>query len=304
MRSSPPAPIVRELALLLALSTCWGASYTFIRIGVETIPPVTLIAARTLIAGLLLLGIARWRGLHLPRDGRTWTAFLLQAVLNSVLPFTLIAWAEQTVNAALATVLNATSPLFAVLLAVLARGPEAATARQWTGVACGMLGTCCIVGMEAWQSAGHGTWVQLAIVAASLCYAVAALFGQRFSGMDPVLPAAGSLLCGAAVLLPLSLLCDRPWALVPSRSSLLALLALAVFSTALALVLYFRLLRTLGSVGTTAQAYLRVPIGVGIGVVLLGERLQPAAWMGVALVVAGVAAMALPRHWKWPRGNA
>ncbi len=111
MRSSPPAPIVRELALLLALSTCWGGSYTFIRIGVETIPPVTLIAARTLVAGLLLLGIARGRGLHLPRDGRTWTAFLLQAVLNSVVPFTLIAWAEQTVNAALATVLNATSPL-------------------------------------------------------------------------------------------------------------------------------------------------------------------------------------------------
>lgn len=294
MPSSPPAPIVRELAVLLALSTCWGASYTFIRIGVETIPPVTLIAARTLIAGLLLLGIALWRGLHLPRDGRTWTAFLLQAALNSVVPFTLIAWAEQTVDAGLATVLNATSPLFAVLLAALARRHQAATARQWMGVACGLLGTCCIVGIEAWQGLGHGTWAQLAIVAASACYGAASLFGRRFSGMDPVLPAAGSLLCGAAVLLPLSLLCERPWTIAPSPASLLALLALSVLSTALALALYFRLLRTLGSVGTTAQAYLRVPIGVGIGVVFLGERLQPAAWIGVGCVVAGVAAMALP----------
>ncbi|AVS96325.1 DMT family transporter [Paracidovorax avenae] len=305
MRSSPTAPFVRELALLLTLSTCWGASYTFIRIGVETIPPLTLIAARTLIAGLLLLGIARWRGLHLPRDGRTWTAFLVQAALNSVVPFTLIAWAEQTVDAALATVLNATSPLFAVLLAVLARGPEAATTRQWAGVACGLLGTFCIVGLEAWQGFGHGALAQFAIVGASLCYAAAALFGRRFSSMDPVLPAAGSLLCGAAVLLPLSLLCERPWTIAPSRASLLALLALAVFSTAIALALYFRLLRTLGSVGTTAQAYLRVPIGVGIGVVFLGERLQPSAWIGVGCVVAGVVAMALPRRsWKWPRGNA
>src|SRR5690349_17238726 len=104
---------IRELALLLALSGLWGASYTFIRIGVETIPPVTLIAARTLIAGLTLGAVLRWRGIAWPTDRDSWRRFLIQAGLNSVVPFTLIAWAERTTDAGLATVLNSTSPIFA-----------------------------------------------------------------------------------------------------------------------------------------------------------------------------------------------
>jgi drug/metabolite transporter (DMT)-like permease len=107
-------------------------------------------------------------------------------------------------------------------------------------------------------------------------------------------PAAGSLLSGAAILIPLSLAVEQPWTLTPSTSSLLALLALAVFSTALAFVIYFRLIQTLGSVGTTAQAYLRVPIGVGLGVLFLGERPSTTAWIGLACVVIGVAAMTIP----------
>jgi drug/metabolite transporter (DMT)-like permease len=107
-------------------------------------------------------------------------------------------------------------------------------------------------------------------------------------------PAAGSLLCGAAILIPVSVLVDRPWTLAPSSDSVLALLGLAVFSTALAFVIYFRLIQTLGSVGTTAQAYLRVPIGVGIGVLFLGESLTSTAWIGLGCVVIGVAAMAIP----------
>jgi drug/metabolite transporter (DMT)-like permease len=107
-------------------------------------------------------------------------------------------------------------------------------------------------------------------------------------------PAAGSLLCGAAILVPLSLVIDRPWTLAPSASSILALLGLAVFSTALAFVIYFRLIQTLGPVGTTSQAYLRVPIGVAIGVLFLGESLTPTAWIGLGCVVVGVAAMTIP----------
>jgi drug/metabolite transporter (DMT)-like permease len=107
-------------------------------------------------------------------------------------------------------------------------------------------------------------------------------------------PAAGSLLCGAAMLVPASLVVDRPWTLAPSASSILALFGLAVFSTALAFVIYFRLIQTLGSVGTTSQAYLRVPIGVAIGVLFLGESLSPSAWIGLGCVVIGVAAMTIP----------
>jgi drug/metabolite transporter (DMT)-like permease len=293
--------IAAELALLLALSTLWGASYTFIKIGVETIPPVTLIAARTLLAGAILVALIRLRGLKLPSDRPTWRRFLFQSCLNSVVPFTLIAWAEQTTDAGLATILNSTSPIFAFLLTVLITRHEPVTGRKLLGVSAGLVGTCLIIGVEALSGLGRELWAQLAIVTATICYAGAAIFGKNFKGLDPMMPAAGSLVCGAAILVPFSLVVDRPWALTPSAASVFALVALAVFSTALALVIYFRLVQTLGSVGTTAQAYLRVPIGVAIGVRCLGERLTGTAWLGLAFVVAGVIAMTLPAR-KHDRG--
>jgi drug/metabolite transporter (DMT)-like permease len=283
-----------ELALLLALATVWGASYTFIKIGVATIPPVTLIAARTLIAGCILLAIIRWRGLSLPRDPAVWRRFLIQACLNSVIPFTLIAWAEQTVDAGLATILNSTSPIFAFLLTVAMTRHEPVSARKLFGVAAGVCGICLIIGVQALDGLGRELWAQFAIVAATVCYAVAAIFGRSFKGLDPIMPAAGSLLCGAAILVPISLFADRPWTLAPSPQSVAALLGLSVISTALAFVIYFRLVHTLGSVGTTAQAYLRVPIGVAIGVVFLGETLTSTAWAGLVCVIIGVAAMTIP----------
>jgi len=286
--------LAKELALLLALSTLWGASYTFIRIGVATIPPLTLIAARTLIAGLILMAILRLRGLELPKSREVWGRFLVQACLNSVIPFTLIAWAEQTIDAGLATILNSTSPIFAFLLAVLITRHEAVTGRKLLGVLAGLIGTCLIVGTEALAGIGHQLWAQIAIVAATLCYAGAALFGRNFKGLDPMMPAAGSLICGAVILLPISLMVDRPWTLHPSASSVFALIGLSVFSTALAFVIYFRLVQTLGAVGTTAQAYMRVPIGVAIGVLFLDEKLGQTAWIGLICVVIGVIAMTWP----------
>jgi drug/metabolite transporter (DMT)-like permease len=283
-----------ELLLLLGLATLWAASYTFIKIGVATIPPVTLIAARTLIAGAILVLVLRSRGLSLPRDAAVWGRFLFQACLNSVIPFTLIAWAERTVDAGLATILNSTSPIFAFLLTAIITRHEALTGRKLFGIAAGIVGTCLIVGVQAFNGLGQELWAQLAIVAATVCYAGAAIFGRGFKGLDPIMPAAGSMICGAALLIPVSLVVDRPWTLAPSTESVLALLGLSVFSTALAFVIYFRLLQTLGSVGTTAQAYLRVPIGVAIGVVFLGESLTPSAWAGLICVIIGVAAMTIP----------
>lgn len=283
-----------DLLLLLTLATLWGASYTLIKVGVETISPVTFIAVRTLVAGLILVAALRLRGLKLPTDRQTWTLFTVQACLNSAVPFTLIAWAEQTTDAGLATILSSTTPIFAFLLTALITRHESVSAAKLFGVAAGIVGICLIVGMEALAGSGENLWAQLAIVAATICYAAAAIFGKNFKGLDPMMPAAGSLIAGAAILIPVSLVVDRPWTLTPSTDSMLALLALAVFSTALAFVIYFRLVQTLGSVGTTAQAYLRVPIGVGIGVVFLGETLASTAWLGLACVVTGVIAMTLP----------
>ncbi|MBW9056244.1 DMT family transporter [Rhizobium mesosinicum] len=286
--------MTRELGLLLVLSTLWGASYTFIKIGVETIPPVTLVAARTLIAGLLLFAVIRWRGLKLPRDRQTWTYFLVQACLNSVLPFTLIAWAERMTDAGLAAILNSTTPIFAFLITALITRHEALTGRKLFGVTAGLIGTALIMGVGALASIGQALSAQLAIVAATVSYAGAAVFGRNFRGLDPIMPAAGSLLSGAVILIPTSIAVDHPWTLSPSLYSILALLALAVFSTALAFVIYFRLVQTLGSVGATAQAYLRVPIAVAIGMLFLGETLSSTAGLGLACVMAGVIAMTLP----------
>ena len=286
--------IAGELLLLLLLATLWGGSYTFIKLGVATIPPITLIAARTSIAGALLLLIMRGRGLQLPSDAATWRRFLFQAVLNGVIPWTLIAWAERSVDAGLATILNSTSPIFTFFLTLAIAHQETPGFRKLFGVAAGMAGICLIVGVQAFQGLGEQLVAQIAIVVATICYAGAAVFGRGFKGLDPMAPAAGSLLCGAAILLPIGIAVERPWTLAPSTSSMLALLALALFSTAFAFVIYFRLIQTLGSVGTTAQAYLRVPIGVALGVLLLGENLSATAWIGLACVVVGVAAMTIP----------
>jgi drug/metabolite transporter (DMT)-like permease len=293
-----------ELMLLLVLATLWGASYTFIRVGVATIPPITLISGRTLIAGLLLLVIMRWRGVKLPRDAATWRRFLFQACLNSVIPWTMIAWGERSLDAGLATILNSTSPIFTFFLTLAITRHEALSSRKLIGVVAGMAGICLIVGMQALTGLGEQLTAQIVTVLAAACYAGAAIFSRGFKGLDPIVPAAGSLLCGAAVLIPISLVVEQPWTLAPSANSMLALLGLAVFSTAFAFVIYFRLIQTLGSVGTTAQAYLRVPIGVALGVLFLGERLSTTAWIGLGCVVIGVAAMTIPARKPKPVGEA
>jgi len=202
--------LARELALLLLLATLWGASYTFIKLGVATIAPITLIAARTAIAGLLLVAIMRWRGVRLPRDGATWRRFLLQACLNSVIPWTLLAWGERSVDAGLATILNSASPIFTFLLTAALTRHEAASPRKLVGVVAGMTGICLIVGVDAFGAIGEGLVAELAIVVATLCYACAAIFGRNFKGLDPMAPAAGSLLAGAAFLIPASLVLRVP----------------------------------------------------------------------------------------------
>jgi len=282
-----------ELLLLLLLATLWGASYTFIKLGVASIPPVTFIAARTTIAAVSLLAVLRWRGVRMPADVVLWRRFLFQACLNSVIPFTLIAWAEQSVDAGLATILNSSAPIFAFILTICLAHQQSATGRQLFGVISGLIGICLIVGVQALSGIGRELTAELAIIAATVCYAGAAIFGRSFQELDPMLPAAGSLLCGAIVLIPISVVVDHPWTLVPSGRSILGLLCLSIFSTALAFTIYFRLIRTLGSVGVTSQAYLRVPIGVAIGIVFLGEKLTPATLLGLVCVIVGVAAMTI-----------
>jgi drug/metabolite transporter (DMT)-like permease len=286
-----PSPSSIDYALLAALSTLWGASYLLIRVGVATIPPLTLIAARTLIAGALLMTWIFARGIPLPRDPALWRRFVVQSLLNSVVPFTLIAWAERSVEAGVATILNSASPVFAFVASLFIKGDEPGTLRKLAGVGAGLAGISLVVGPSVLNDLGKEALPQLAIIVATICYAGAAIYGRSFEGLSPAVPAAGSMLVGTLLLIPASVVVDRPWTLAPSYASLMAVLALAVFSTALAFVIYFRLIQTIGAVATTAQAYLRVPIGVGLSIIFLGESLAPTAWAGLVFVVTGVAAM-------------
>jgi drug/metabolite transporter (DMT)-like permease len=292
-RSAPPISLAQELSLLVTLAAIWATSYTFIKIGVATIPPLTLIATRTLIAGLILFALIRMRGIAMPWDRVSWGRFAFQALMNSAVPFTLIAWAERTVDADLAVILNSTTPIFTFLITLFITRHERVTLRTGFGVAVGLAGVTLIVGVGALSGLGRDLLAQLAIVLATVLYAGAAIYGRTFKGVDAMVPAAGSLLAGAAMLVPLSLAVDRPWTLHPSDAGLLALLCLAVFSTAIPFVLYFRLMQTLGPVRATSQAFLRVPFGVAIGSLALGETLSWTSWIGFACVIMGVGAMTL-----------
>jgi drug/metabolite transporter (DMT)-like permease len=278
-----------ELALLGVLALLWGSSFAIIRVGIETIPPITLIGLRCILAATALYAVLRLRGVAVPRDATSWRAFALQAMLATVTPFVLIAWGSQQVPSGLAIILASTSPIFAFLLGFLFRRTERPSLLKGLGTGFGIAGVALIVGH---QGMAGGSWPHmLALVVSGLLFALSGYTGRSFSGMDPMLPALGSQLCGLVLLLPGAVLLERPWAIEPSTNSLIALLALALLCTALASVIWFRLLRTLGVVATTSQAYLRLPLGAGIGVVFLGESFPPVAVGGLVLVMAGVAMM-------------
>ena len=276
------------------LALLWGASFPIIKVAVETIPPLTVAAIRALVGGLLLLALLGPRVTVWWREARDGDFFLSQALLNVVLPWTLVAWASRIIEAGLTTVLNSLSPIFIFLITWAVTRHEPATLRKFVGVSLGIAGVVVIVGPSALGGLGSHLAAELACVAGSLSYGVAAVVGRRYDRLPALVPAAGSVLTGAAILVPLAAFFDG-WPAGASTRSLLAVLALGVLSTGVAFVVYFRLLATIGSIATASQAYLRIVIGVGLSVLLLGERPQPSHWIGLALVLAGVVAMTLRR---------
>jgi len=283
-----------EIALLGLLALLWGSSYLFIKVAVATIPPVTLIAGRVTIAGLFLLGVMWGQGARLPADRRTWRLLLTQAFFTSIGPWTLVAWGQQYVDSSLAGVLNSTSPIFVFLITVLVTRHEVVSGRKLAGALLGIAGVVLIVGVDALRGLGQAVVAQLAVLFAALLYGVAAIHGKRFAHISPTVTAAGTMLCAAAILVPLSVLVERPWTLNPSMMSLLAAGALAIFCTGGALLLYFRLLRTLGSMGVASQAYLRAGVSVMLGVIVLGEHVTVVIGLGLLATILGVAAINLP----------
>ncbi len=277
-----------ELALLGLLALLWGASYLFIELALEGLPPVTLIAVRIGVACLFLVAVVALRGERLPRDRRSWGRLFVQSVLNASGAWLLLAWGQGRIDGAVAAVLNSTSPLWVTLLALLFVPSERATPGRALGVALGFGGVLLIVGREASVNWGEGVAGQLAALLSAALYAGAALHGRRLSHLTAPVIAAGTMVAALAVVGPLALALDRPWALRPPAGALAAALALGLLSTGLALLLYFRLVRTLGALGVASQAYLRAGIGVALGIVVLGERPEPTVFAGLAAALAGV----------------
>jgi drug/metabolite transporter (DMT)-like permease len=291
---APAASYGVAILLLFTLATLWSLSYTFLKLTVATIPPVTLTAVRMVVAGLLLVIWMRILGVPWPVDSATRRHLVVQSLLNSVVPFTLIAWAQSQVDVNIAVILSSTSPIFAFFITWGITRHEPATLRKLFGVISGLTGICLIVGLSAFGGGGRDLIAQFALLGAALSYACSAIYGRRFDRLGPVAPSAVTLITASFLLVPASLILDRPWTLSPSVESMVALAALSVFSTAIAYVIYFWLLRNLGSIGVTSQSYLRIPLGVMFGMVFFGEVLLSSTWLGLAFVLVGVVLMTLP----------
>ncbi|WP_235782838.1 DMT family transporter [Bradyrhizobium murdochi] len=291
----------RDYALLLALACCWSSTYPLTKIGLGSIPPVTFISARSLIAAGFLLVILRARGLRLPTDGKAWRLFAFQQTINSTIPFLMITWAQQYVAAAPTVVLASTTPIFAFLITWAVTRHEPATLLKLIGAILGLAGTAVTIGLDTLGGLSSNLFAEMVILVATISFACATIFGLKLTDYDPMVVAAGSLLFGGTVLLPLALIVDHPWTLRPTREALIATAAMGIFSSAFGLMLFYMCLTRLGTLTTNAQGYLRIPIGVGLSVLLLGEPVPPNLALGLALVMAGVAAMTIPRdHYrKW-----
>jgi drug/metabolite transporter (DMT)-like permease len=284
----------REWALLLALSGLWGSSFLFGKVAVAEVPPLTVVLGRVGFAAVALLTVAAALGQRMPTDPRVWLAFFAMGALNNLIPFGLIFWGQTHIASGFASILNATTPLWTVLWASALTRDEKLTANRLAGVAIGFGGVAVMLGPSAPLGLGHDLAAQLAVLAAALSYALASIFGRRFRamGIPPLTTAAGQVTATTLMALPLVALVDCPWLSAwPSAASWGAILALAILCTALAYVLYFRILATAGATNLMLVTFLIPVSAVLLGSVVLGERLGPRRLAGMALIALGLAAI-------------
>lgn len=291
----------REWAMLLTLAVLWGGSFFFNAIAVRDLPSLTFVWLRVVTAAAVLLLVLPLLGQRMPTERRVWVAFLGMGLLNNVVPFALIVWGQHYIASGLASILNATTPLFTVLAAHLLTRDETLTPSKALGVAVGFAGAVVMIGVDALSGLGVAVTAQLACLAAALTYAFAGIFGRRFKrmGVSPLASAAGQVCASSLLLLPLVLAVDRPWTLpAPHAATWGAVLGVGLFSTALAYALYFRILAVAGATNLLLVTFLVPVSAVLLEVAVLGETLLPRHLGGMALIGAGLACIdgRLPRR--------
>ncbi len=284
----------RDWAILLLLSVIWGGSFFFIEIAIPTVRPFTLVLIRVGLAASALWLYLALRGERLARPPGAYSAFLVLALLNNVIPFVMFAYAQQEITGGLASILNATTPIWGVVVAHLFTRDEKMTPAKVTGVLLGFGGVVVMIGGDFLREIGSALFAQLACLGATLGYALAGVYGRRFKamGISPVGVSTGQLTAGALVLLPLVLLFEPPWrGSAPSLEAWAALAALALVCTSFAYILYFQLLASAGATNSLLVTFLSPITAILLGSLILGEVLELRHFAGMALIGAGLAAI-------------
>jgi drug/metabolite transporter (DMT)-like permease len=289
-----PGMPARIWGLLLALSVLWGGSFFFVAVAVRDLPPLTIVAARVGIAALVLLPVLRLAGLRLPRGRGLWLAFFGMGLLNNAIPFSLIVWAQGEIPSGLASILNATTPISTAIVAHAFTADEKLTANRLLGVLLGLAGVVLLLGPDLLLNGLRGNIVaEAAVLLATVSYACAGVFGRRFRrlGIPPLATASGQLIASTCLLAPLALAVERPWHLpLPPLPVLGAVAALALLSTALAYVIFFRVMAAAGS--NVNLVTLLVPVSaILLGVLVLGESLGLRQIAGMAVIALGLLAI-------------
>jgi drug/metabolite transporter (DMT)-like permease len=278
-----------EVALLVLLGFLWGIPYALNKISLATIPPMTGVAVRVALAATALWIIVFMLKCKMPPRRDFIPRVVIQGIIGCLIPYTFIAFAQQSVDSALTAILNATTPLFVCLISLTGRRHEALTFGRLFGVSIGLAGVIMIAGASALLGLGQSALGQAAIVLASVASAASVIHGRRFADVAPEVTAAGTLTSTAVLLVPLCFVVEAPLQTAPSAASVVALLVNAFVATAFGFVVYFRLIRMIGSIGTASVGYLKLAFGVLIGCTLMGESLTWTTATGLLAILLGVA---------------
>ena len=293
MTQPTPAPTLRmgplEWLLLIVLSILWGGSFFFNKLTVAEWPPFAVVQVRVGLAALALLLAVRIAGQSMAVGRELWLAFFGMGILNNLIPFSLFLWGQQQIASGLASILNATTPIFAVLV-MHCFGNERATGLKLGGVLAGLVGVAILMGPDALSGLGSNLAAQIACILAAVSYAFSGLLGRRFRGVSPLVAATGQLSASTVMMIPIVVVMHPPWTLpVPSQTAFLALVGLALISTALAYLLFFRIMRTAGPSNVMLVTFLIPVSAILLGSGLLGEALLPRHFAGMAAIFVGLA---------------
>lgn len=290
-----PSPINNAMnakvwAMLILLSVLWGGSFFFVGVAVNELPTLTIVALRVVIAAITLWMIVLIIGLPIPKSLKLWCMFLAMGLLNNVIPFLLIVWGQAQIASGLASILNAATPIFTVIVAAIFLTDERPTQLKVIGVTIGFLGVVMMIGLPALDT-GENLLAQLAVVTATLSYAFAGVYGRKFKSqtINPIVIAAGQVTASSLVLLPIALTVDGVTTLNQASSSTwISIIGLAVMSTAIAYVLYFKILELAGATNVLLVTLLVPVSAILLGSLFLDESLQLIHFIGMAMIALGL----------------